>query len=252
MGLGAQVVWARLRITIECVECANPIPVNGITPSVLCHACNAVVALEGQLGWDVLTTYQSGEGCLEHGLIMSSEPRKAIDYYLALPDGAQRCLNRRYRGILLEVDDLPPRCAECRAPIEFAALTETVFRDQAPHAFCSSCGHRVPVRHAGDLERAMHSSVIAVVGESAPTGDLQEPDKGKGEAVLFACMGCGAPLKVDASAPRISTCEYCEATNYLPDALWLRLHPAQRKRPFHMLLDVRGDVILRAFKMVHH
>ncbi len=53
-----------------------------------------------------------------------------------------------------------------------------------------------------------------------------------------SCMGCGARLKIGGDTPRIGTCDYCEATIYLPDALGLQLHPAQRKRAFYILLTL--------------
>jgi len=69
-------------------------------------------------------------------------------------------------------------------------------------------------------------------------------------SVLFSCLGCGAALKVDARTPRLLACQYCEATSYLPDALWLRLHPAQRKRPFWFLMDVDRKELVRTKAIV--
>ncbi len=86
------------------------------------------------------------------------------------------------------------------------------------------------------------------MGETASRESLREPEAG--EKVLFSCLGCGAPTGVDAATPRIMRCTFCTATSYLPDALWLRLHPTQRKQAFHLLLRVSTESLARARKSV--
>jgi hypothetical protein len=51
------------------------------------------------------------------------------------------------------------------------------------------------------------------------------------EALVCACLSCGAGLKVDGTS-RVVACKYCNDTSFLPDALWLRLHPALKRRWF--------------------
>lgn len=86
-----------------------------------------------------------------------------------------------------------------------------------------------------------------IIGE--PDDCLHEPEVN--ETVLFSCLGCGAPLDVDATVPRILRCRFCDATSYIPDALWLRMHPAQRKRPFYVLLVSTADIHTQAKRALH-
>lgn len=226
---------ARVRVTLDCPECAAPIPVNGLVDQVLCAACQSVVSLEGRLGWERILTYQKTEPCMEHRILVNTKRVKAMDYFLAFgPQGGD--LYRKWRQVLLEVDAAPPACTECRAPLDPDALgREAAAEGPEVDAFCPGCGAAIPMRVPSREERGLiHSQCVAIVGETAPRGDLSEPETS--EQVLFSCLGCGAPANVDATVPRILRCEYCEATSYLPDALWLRLHPAQRKRPFYLIL----------------
>ena len=50
------------------------------------------------------------------------------------------------------------------------------------------------------------------------------------------CMKCHATLPVDGTK-RLVECSYCTARNYLPDDLWLALHPAAKRESWFMLLD---------------
>jgi hypothetical protein len=238
-----------MRVTLECPECALPIPVNGVVPSVFCHGCHEVVQLDGPLGWRSIATYADGEGCMEHRVLVSSGARSAIDYFLAFEPSQTRRLYRRYQGILLEIDEAAPKCLKCRAPLDAEALLSEAMTEREPDGFCGACGAVVPIRRATREDReVLHKAVAAIVNETAPRGDVRE--KPTTEAVLFSCMGCGAPLEIDGEVPRISTCKYCESTNFLPDALWLRLHPAQRKQPFHLLLRVSEKARVEAMKRV--
>lgn len=231
----AKLLAARVRVTIDCPECASPIPVNGLVARVLCGTCRAVVDLDGGLGWDRILTYQSGEPCMEHKRLMNSQPVKALDYFMA--GGATGCaLYRKWRDILVEIDARPASCAHCGGALDAEELGRKALGGGSVSNYaCPHCSRAIAVRVPQRDERAVtHSQCLAIVGETAPRGALDEPETT--EAVLFSCLGCGAPLRVDATVPRVLRCEYCEATSYLPDALWLRLHPAQRKRPFYLLM----------------
>lgn len=240
---------ARVRVTLDCPECASPIPVNGIVDEVLCGACQAVVDVERAFGWDTILTYTAGEACMEHKVLMRSAPRPAMIYFLGF--GARGgALYRKWRGRLVEIDTGPVHCPSCNHALDMEALgREAVTEGAAVDAFCPGCGGRVPIRSPSPRERELvHPECVAVVGETAPRGRLEEP--GGGEKVLFSCLGCGAPSSVDATTPRIMKCAFCSATSYLPDALWLRLHPTQRKRAFHLLLRATPAVLAHARKVL--
>ena len=235
---------ARIRVTIDCPECAAPIPVNGLVTQVLCGACQSVVELRGQLGWERILTYQGGEGCPEHKVLVSSQKVKALDYFLAFgPRGGS--LFRRWRNVLLEIDTAAARCPSCGHDLDVQRLgAEAVAEGAEVDVFCPGCGAAVPIRVPQREEREdTHAQCVALVGETALRGDLREP---VGESVLFSCLGCGAPAKIDATVPRLMRCEFCDATSYLPDALWLRLHPAQRKRAWHALLISTPEIHAQA------
>ncbi len=60
--------------------------------------------------------------------------------------------------------------------------------------------------------------------------DLNDDDEHKtvSEPVAFSCPQCAGSLMIDGNE-RLIQCEYCETRVYLPDDLWLQLHPAKKK-----------------------
>ena len=130
---------ARVRVTLDCPECASPIPVNGLVPQVLCGSCQAVVELDGPLAWKRILRYGSGEKCMEHGILKNNEAVAALDYFLAFRQRGAR-LYRKHQAILVEVDDQPPRCHGCGAELDSAALVDEARREGADvDAFCPGC-----------------------------------------------------------------------------------------------------------------
>jgi len=83
----------------------------------------------------------------------------------------------------------------------------------------------MPVKHSPDWLRELLSQVLLILNaeESEPGGAKGELT---GQLVVFSCPKCGGALDVDGS-DRILECRYCGSKVYLPDDLWLRLHPAK-------------------------
>lgn len=180
------------------------------------------------------------------GVFRVGSGARALDYFLGFRQrtGGPQRLYRSHQGMLLEVDERPPKCLECGHGLDASTLLGEAYKEQEPKAFCGQCGTPVPLRRSEQEQQWIHPTVAAIVNETALRGDLTEPVASA--PVLFACLGCGASLEIDGTTPRISTCKYCDATSYLPDALWLRLHPTQRKRAFHLLLTVSAEALKQA------
>jgi hypothetical protein len=64
-----------------------------------------------------------------------------------------------------------------------------------------------------------------VIGET----DGGDPTAALASTLVTSCMSCGGGLKVDGSS-RVVECSFCHDSNFLGDALWLRLHPALKRR----------------------
>jgi len=61
-----------------------------------------------------------------------------------------------------------------------------------------------------------------------PEGGVSDEKQPVSEPVAYSCPQCAGSLMIDGT-DRLVKCSYCETRVYLPDDLWLRLHPAKKK-----------------------
>lgn len=125
---------------------------------------------------------------------------------------------------------LPPRCSNCKKSlkIDFKKITKP---DEIK---CHSCGEKIKVAPAPNwLQKkfpAAHSFVNAMLSEE------DRPESTITEGVALTCTRCGGSLIVNGE-DRITPCEYCGIHVYLPDDLWLRLHPVLIKAEWYIIYD---------------
>ncbi len=123
----------------------------------------------------------------------------------------------------------------------------------APEAKCPKCDYRASVADAPAWflnETRKHLKEITEsrsdddeAGESAPITDVEymtivdaelpgedaDADVVLSEPIVFSCPKCGGALEIDGKE-RVVPCKYCTSKVYLPDDLWLRIHPAKTVR----------------------
>ena len=130
-----------------------------------------------------------------------------------------------------------PRCQKCKSELEkdqYWDFGEILAAVPAGHIKCKRCGEPHTVRKEGEfVDKIVGPDVIALVGEiEAPKADASKA----GKVMMFACLACGAGLKADGSSRSVE-CTYCNADNFLPNELWMRLHPVPKPVVFFMLVE---------------
>ncbi len=135
------------------------------------------------------------------------------------------------------------RAAYCEECFKTASEKDIMGAVQSANPFkCSACGHMMPVKIADDFVKTFHPKAVAVLNDSEGI-DFMEKNKEADEkksVVVFSCMTCGAGLQLSAGTGRLATCPYCNNDNYLPDAIWSKLHPDKEVDPFFVILDLDG------------
>ncbi len=134
-----------------------------------------------------------------------------------------------------------PRCQKCK---EFSPSVEQLAAAVPQNGLtCPSCQNHIRVREADAFVHNVLPEAKYVVHEGA-IGKGGGEGKGGTQPVVFQCMQCAGAMKVDGSS-RMVTCSYCNTPNYLPDGLWLRLHPVQKIEVFFIVASFARDQMRR-------
>jgi hypothetical protein len=129
-----------------------------------------------------------------------------------------------------------PRCAKCKT-----SLDESKYEDytKAGSAECTKCKNPVSVRHLPEAAQQIFGEVKYVIGEDADlfsSGKTSMKTPQAAKPILFTCPSCAGNLKIDGTS-RVVTCNYCNSEIYLPDDLWLRLHPVKVVDRWYLVMD---------------
>lgn len=207
----------RIELSTKCDKCDLPVHINAAASEKACSECGAPLPLDSDF-W--------------HGAL--------IDWIVELTPLApgetfhrKRISARGETKVTFERTD--PVCSACQQP-----LPPLEPGDLAGHVYCPACGAPSSARKTPDWLLALHPAVAGLVGEELD-GEAAAEKPATSEGVTIHCMSCGANLPVDGSTREVR-CTFCNGDNFLPDAIWQRLHPVAVVRPWFVLLDFGGGV----------
>ncbi len=212
-----------LQVSLDCPRCHQPVHLQGLGEAVVCDACTSSIALPAERWREWFGPSELAEALG----FANGEARRVASLG---GDSAKYAYGHRM-----------PRCQECETdvPAEELAMLASAGSWSCP------CGEAIRVRRPTPVAAQLLPGVRWLVNEGATGSDNAEP-RGASAPIMFACMACGGGLQVDGSS-RTVACEYCGGSNYLPDGLWLRLHPQGTVRTFFAVLEV-SDLDLLSLK----
>lgn len=204
------------KIQIVCPGCKNYHAVSGIVDTDICRNCGKQLNVKG-----VLIDNMFG--------FMDKE--KYINGYLS--GGIEQMGGSG--AYKLEYSSMPPYCEECFAVIPEDTITAML--DSGKPYSCAACGHKMPVRKADIALKEFHPKAIGVINDSSGS-DVGKDDREKESLLVYKCMTCGAALELNDDTKRTIQCKYCDNENYLPDAVWVKLHPNREVQPLFVVMDL--------------
>ena len=196
-------IWSMIEMSIDCPECDAPVHVDGPYRQIRCSRCQSIIDFPAEVWGSTLEDLRSDVADLEKGMGSNSTIFGHFNMKLT-------------RGNLL------PYCMNCKRDFDL----ETDVSEQGMLT-CPDCGESIPFYDAPDWfsDQVKGAKVIAGAwpegGEGAKGGAVSDP-------VAYTCPKCGGSLEIDGKA-RLIKCDYCSTNIYLPDDLWLTLHPAKKK-----------------------
>ncbi len=197
-----------LDLNTNCKACGNPLPINALAEHIECSICQKTADFPYDF-WrtTILADAINDAPDLADGQ-GKDQQNMAGEYTFHLIYGRQK-----------------PRCAKCRTLMDNTKFEEY---SRTGSAACS-CGSSVSVRALPEELSKLFYGVKYLVGEDAALlfsdkSAMQTPNDSK--PVLFTCPACAGNLEVDGTS-RMIVCKYCSSEVYLPDNLWLKLHPVK-------------------------
>lgn len=206
--------FAMLEIGIKCPKCDGPLPLNGPLETAHCDRCQADIDVPHEFWKDILSDiHEEVKGELEVG------------------DGRQSTIFGTF-NVTLTYYHVPPHCTKCDTAFEVdEGLTQPYTHT------CAECGRKVEVLPAPEWLVKEYPPAKILIDAPPATAGVEGAEKGEGKdmeksavstPIAFTCPQCGGALMVDGS-DRLVRCQYCSVDVYLPDDLWLRMHPAKVK-----------------------
>ncbi len=190
---------------VKCPKCDNPVPLNGPWETAHCDHCQADFDIPHDY-WtdifkDILEEIKTGE--------------------LKAGEGRNSTIWGTFNTTLMYGNQIP-YCLGCGTDFTDDALTPN-----AGTLKCAKCGETSVVSPSPEWLKEEFPSAKLFVNATLRTGDEPETE-GVSGPVAFTCLKCGGALVVDGE-DRLVPCQFCNVKVYLPDDLWLRLHPAKSK-----------------------
>lgn len=213
--------FSEFRIQIVCPGCNSNHAVSGIVDFDTCQNCGKTINVRSVL-------LDRMFGFMDRVQYMNAFLSGSIEQIGGA--GAYR----------LAYSSMPCKCEECRSIIETGLLREAL--DAGKPVSCPACGHKMPVRKADAEIKQFHPKAIGVINDSHGT-DFAEKDVDKDSMLVFKCMTCGGALELTSDTKRTIKCNYCDNENYLPDSIWIKLHPNKEVQPLFILLDLTEEDI---------
>lgn len=129
-----------------------------------------------------------------------------------------------------------PRCPKCKTGLDDSKFTDYA---KAGNAKCTKCGNEISVREAPDDIKKLFPGISYLAGEDSnmfSSGNQSTITAQSSKPIIFTCPSCAGALEIDGKE-RTVTCKFCNSEIYLPDDLWLRLHPAKTVNRWYMVYD---------------
>jgi len=196
-------IWSMIEMTIKCPDCDAPVHVDGPYRKVFCRTCRSDIEFPQEVWGDLVGDIKEEIAGFKPG------------------EGTNSNIFGHF-NMTLTYGRLAPYCSKCKR--EFVIEEDYNGSDRLT---CPDCDTVKPAFAAPEwLAKAVKGAVL--VAGAWPEDNDAEEHKTVSDPVAFSCPQCAGSLMIDGKE-RLIQCEYCETRVYLPDDLWLMLHPAKKK-----------------------
>ncbi|MBN1150432.1 hypothetical protein JXA84_04325 [candidate division WOR-3 bacterium] len=212
-------VCIAVELKTKCRNCDGTIHINALAEKILCPYCKFELCLSPETWKGILedpikdtSNYEEGEGT-------NSTVMGEINYQITY--GKQT-----------------PRFPESKKSIDIKKIDDYAEQGyvEDPDTGKKYSLRKIPQKYSkifpGALYLAMEDAELIPGGDKISEGKTENST----EPVAFACPKCGGFLDIDGK-DRMVKCSFCNASVYLPDDLWMRLHPVKTITRWYVILN---------------
>jgi uncharacterized CHY-type Zn-finger protein len=213
----ANVHSVMLRLGILCEHCNSAIPINGFMEEVKCGKCQEVTPLKAKRDWDTTLNYGNPritifEGTREH------KPGEG-------DTGA-------YGSIKLRTWNKWPECVKCKHTYTENEVKKGMENNGV--LACIECTSEYAMKPVPLYVKKIFPEVLYSIDALTYDAGNNGTKANSFKPIVMACMSCGGSLQVDGTV-RLVECKFCGSSNYLPDDLWLSIHPQAKMEEWFIL-----------------
>jgi len=194
----------------DCPECGSAVIINRLCDALHCRSCESAIPVP-MTYWDGLffRLFEAFPNGMTFSLTLSTGLMSELPLFA------------RFRAEM-------PACSACDAPLP---LVQPIGYEGT--ILCARCQHPTrtfPRPQWIPAQFAALQQFFEPVESVAPLSD---------KTVAFACQECGGKLRLQAGMRRVTECQYCKATMFLPAELWHALHPVEKRRAWWVAVSQR-------------
>ena len=213
-----------IRLAFKCPGCDRAVPLNGIYRMAKCQDCQELLnvpKLRQGKGWRELLHFGNPNYSVFAGAMMMKLGGSESGAFAPIKLDARRAW---------------PSCIGCKKTLPQSAFAEAESLGDSVH--CPDCGEGLSLHPAPKLLTKPYPCARWIVGGAVELRNVSaEPEFEKlSQPVVMKCLSCSATLRIDGTQ-RLVPCVYCKSPNYLPDDLWLAIHPRPKREPWYVLFD---------------
>ena len=212
------------QIQVTCPGCNSSHPVSSLLANEICGNCGKELIMNNI----IQQTFNFGE--VDRLKIMNGFLAGNINHRKLSSDIGS------ISEIKMICNSHPANCGECKTLLDEHDILDSITNKKP--IYCKKCNHPMAVRPADDEIKQFHPKAIGVINDSRGFDVNPDTIENKSQTIVFSCMTCGAGLKLDKHSERMMKCIYCDNENYLPDAIWNRLHPYKAPELLYLILDL--------------
>ena len=185
-------------MAVKCNHCAAPVPLNGPTTVAHCENC------------------------------YKESPLGRVPEELALAAEGMQRMGSPYTNRTSSTPD--PVCSKCGEGVDVSQYLNHV--GATTTIPCPKCGTGLPTFPAPAWLKAELPMALQIFGGDPEVANQEaglsvSVDQDQARPIAMACPSCGGGLTITAESERTTACQFCQASVFLPDELWKRLHPVK-------------------------